>query len=55
MAVEARYTEQFPVVCTPTQKAAILEESQREHVSMAEVVRTAIDDRYGLSDGEKRG
>ena len=52
MAVEAKYTEQFPVVCTETQRAAIVAEAQDRRVSMAVVVREALDERYGLSDGE---
>jgi hypothetical protein len=52
MAVEARFTEQFPVVGTKAQREAIEAEAQRTRKSMAAVVRQAIDERYGLSDGE---
>jgi predicted DNA-binding protein len=52
MAVEARYTEQFPVVCTPATKEALENEAKQSRRSMAAIVREAIDNRYGLVDGE---
>lgn len=53
MAVEAKYTDQFPVVGTKTQRAKIVAEAEANRTSMAAVVRSAIDERYGLSDGEE--
>jgi len=40
-------------VGTTTQRARMTEEGDRRGVSLAEIVREAIDDRYGLVDGEE--
>lgn len=55
VAIEAIFTKQFPVVCTPEQRDAIEAEAQRDRVSMAVVVRRAINARFGLPDGEHQG
>jgi hypothetical protein len=52
MAVEAKYTEQFPVVCTAATKEALETEAKQTRRSMAAIVREAVDERYGLVDGE---
>lgn len=51
MALPRRYTEQMPFVATPTQKRLVKEESDRRDCSEAAVIRDAIDQRYGLTDG----
>lgn len=52
MAVRARFTEQIPVVCTPAQRAVLETDADSQGVSLASVVRAALDRTYGLEDGE---
>ena len=51
MAVRARYTEQIPVVCTPDQRALLEADADSDGISLAAVVRRALDTVYGLEDG----
>ena len=52
MAIQARFTETMPFVCTPTQKEIIDRESDRRGVSKAVVIREAFDAYWGLVDSE---
>ena len=53
MAREARYTAQLPPTKgTETQRRKVEEESSRRRVSLGQVIRESLDDRYDLNDGE---
>jgi hypothetical protein len=52
MAIQQKYDQQFPFVGTLTQRQHVERESQRRKISLAEVIRDALDARYGLVDGE---
>lgn len=52
MATEARFTEQMPFVGTKTQRALANRESERGKVSVALVIRRALDEHFGLVNGE---
>lgn len=52
MAVEQKYTEQFPFVGTRTQRDRVEAEAAKRRTSLAEIIRDALDVRYGLVDGE---
>jgi hypothetical protein len=52
MAVEQKYDKQFPFVGTATQRERIEAEAAKRRTSLAEVIRDAVDARYGLIDGE---
>lgn len=51
MALEPNYTDGFGVVLRPETKAIIFEVASEKHVSMAQVVRDAIDNHLDLEDG----
>lgn len=53
MARQARYTQTLgPTKLTPDQDAKLDEEAEERGVSLAEVVRDALDARYGLVAGK---
>lgn len=53
MARTARLTETLgPMKTTPTQAERVRRESEERNLSLADVVRAAIDGRYGLTNGE---
>lgn len=53
MAIVAKYAEQLPFVATTTQRDRVKAEAEKRRVSLAEVIRWAVDARYGLVDGEE--
>jgi hypothetical protein len=53
MAIEQKYTEQFPFVGTATQRARLTAEARRRRSSLAAEIRRAIDAKFGLEDGEE--
>jgi hypothetical protein len=52
MAVEATLTEQMPFVGTKTQRALVDHEAKKNKVSVALVIRRALDEHYGLVNGQ---
>lgn len=50
---QARYTEQMPFVSTKTHRALVDNEAERDGVSVAAVIRRALDMYYGTVNGEK--
>jgi hypothetical protein len=52
VAVESKYTRQMAFVGTDEQYARLRTEADRRKVSVAAILRAAIDYRYGLEDGE---
>lgn len=52
MAVEATFTEQMPFVGTVTQRALVNHDSKRLKRSVASVIRDALDEHYGLVNGQ---
>ena len=53
MAISRRYTVQLAFVGTPAQYEALAAEAESKRVSVAAVIRAAVNYRYGLSDGER--
>jgi hypothetical protein len=54
MARKARLTAQCPPwKGTPTQRAHLDAEAERRSVDLAQIMREAVDARYGLVDGEE--
>ena len=51
MALTPRYTSQMPFVGTPEQRACVDAEADERSISVSQVIRDAIDARYGLVDG----
>jgi hypothetical protein len=54
MAIKQKYPRQFAFVGTDTQATLLRQEAERTDRSMADIVRDAVDARYGLVDGERR-
>jgi hypothetical protein len=54
MALEANYTDGFGVVVRPETKAVIREAARKRHVSMAQLVRDALDAHLDLIDGRPK-
>ena len=52
MAVEATLTNQMPFVGTATQRALVDHEARRGKRSVASVIRDALDEHYGLVNGQ---
>ncbi len=53
MARQARLTAQLPpAMGTPTQRECLDREADERRVDLAQVIREALDQRYGLVDGE---
>lgn len=42
-----------PVKATPDQRRLLLEEAEERRLAIADIVREAVDARYGLQDGEQ--
>lgn len=52
MAIKHKYPVQFAFVGTEDQRKRLEAEAERTDVSLAHVVRLAVDARYGLVDGK---
>jgi hypothetical protein len=50
---DRRYPVQFAFVGTVTQKRHLAEEARKRRTSLADAVRRAVDDKYGLVEGEE--
>ncbi len=56
MARIARLTAQLPPAkATPTQRRCLDVEAETRGVDLAQIMREALDSRYGLHDGERPG